>query len=166
MLWVTIALPSPLVATAAPSLSFSGNTLKAVEVTPERNTGLDKIYVLYDVKGVSFSVPVANINNARIYRYSNLGGAYAEEIKSVEKQGSQLVLDTFEGDLGYIIEDGDNRYYFWIVNTLRCDSRSAVSRRHRSRNVIIQSCRWRDPVHRYITTRSMASSACSTAKSG
>lgn len=116
MLWVAIVLSSPVVVSAAPALSFSGNTLKAVEVTPERNTGLDKIYVLYDVKGVSFSVPVVNINNARIYRYSNLGGAYAEEINSVVKRGSELVLETFDGDLGYIVEDGDNRYYFWIVN--------------------------------------------------
>lgn len=104
-----------MTASAAPAITFTGNSLQAVEVTPERSTGLDKIYVLYDVEGVKFSIPVSNISTAKIYRYSNLGGAYAEEINNVEKSGNILTVLEAEGNMGYIVEDGDMRYYYWLT---------------------------------------------------
>lgn len=103
-------------ALAAPAITFSGNSLSPVEVTPERSTGIDKIYVLYDTAGVTLSVPVTSSSRAKIYKYSNLGGAYAEEITGAEISGGSITLRDIEGNLGYIVEDGDNRYYYWIVN--------------------------------------------------
>lgn len=109
-------LVSGLTADAAPALSFSGNSLRPVEVTPEKSTGLDKIYVLYNLNGVDFSIKVSTPSRAHIYRYSNLGGGYAEEIKNVVVSGDTLTVEDVAGDYGYIVEDGDTRYYYWIVN--------------------------------------------------
>lgn len=112
---LSASLMVAMTASAAPDISFSGNSLQAVEVTPERSTGLDKIYVLYDVEGVKFSIPVSNISTVKIYRYSNLGGAYAEVINNVEKSGNIITVTEAEGNMGYIVEDGDMRYYYWLT---------------------------------------------------
>lgn len=105
----------------AGNLQFIGNNLHAIDVTPEKNTGLDHIYVLYDVNGVSATYEVASsaqAANVKWYRYSNLGGGFAEQISNVSTDGNLSVLNTVEGDMGYIIEDGDQRTYCWIVNYL------------------------------------------------
>ena len=89
----------------AADLSFSGNSLRPVTVTPDKATGLDKIYVLYSVSGVTFSYHPAT-DRVTWYRYSNLGGGYAEEVSSHIVNGVSI-LDSAEGDMGYIIEDCD-----------------------------------------------------------
>lgn len=98
-------------------LEFRGNSLRVLSETPERNTGLDKIYIAYDMTGVSAVYHAADAAGVKCYRYSNLGGAYAEEVQ-VEKEGNDIVIPSTEGDMGYIVEEGDTRYYFWIVNYL------------------------------------------------
>ncbi len=108
----------------AADLSFSGNSLRPVSVNPDKNTGLDKIYVLYSVDGVSASIRTSS-SKVTWYRYSSLGGGYAEEVGSTLQNGVST-LAQLEGDMGYIIEDGDSRYYFWIVDygPKRCNLRS------------------------------------------
>ena len=105
----------PLACVAAPALTFNGNTLRPIEVKPERTTGLDNIYVLYDLSGVSMSVAVSDPAAAKIYKFSNLGGAYSEEIKSTHIEDGKIVLDKVEANLGYIVEDGTQSYYYWVV---------------------------------------------------
>lgn len=99
---------------AAPELQFANSSLKPIAITPEKNTGIDRIYVLYDTSGVKASIKT-NTSNVKWYRYSNLGGGYAEEVESSLKNGISM-LANLEGDMGYIIEDGTDRYYFWVVN--------------------------------------------------
>ena len=100
----------------AQSVGFSGNSRSVWECVPEKNTGLDAIYVLSDVVDVEMSYDSGDVVQSKWYRYSNLGGGYAEEIKGVEQSGTVSTLRTIEGDMGYIIETGDSRYYFWVVD--------------------------------------------------
>lgn len=100
----------------AQNIQFMGNNLPVQEVTPDKNTGLDKIYVAYQTKGVSVRYTSANSGTVKWYRYSQLGGGFAEEITSIQYDGNESTLASLEGDMGYIIEDGDTRYYFWVVN--------------------------------------------------
>lgn len=104
---------------AAASLRFSGAQFRVLEVTPERNTGLDMIYVIYDTSGVSASFASTSGNDVKWYRYSNLGGGYAEEITGIQKDGDVTTLLQVEGDTGYIIEDGTDRSYFWVTDYSR-----------------------------------------------
>ena len=103
---------------AAQSLSFSGNSLKVIEETPEKSTGLEKIYVLYSVEGVSVSYTSSAGNRISWLAYGNLGGGHAEEIASVQS-GNTSTVTVIEGDRGYIVEDGDRRYCFWITDYSR-----------------------------------------------
>ncbi len=99
------------------SLSFTGNTLKVIEETPEKSTGLEKIYVLHTVQGVSVSYTSSSGNRINWLQYGNLGGGHAEEAASTQS-GNTSTLAQLEGDKGYIIEDGDRRYCFWITDYL------------------------------------------------
>lgn len=100
-------------------LSFEGNTYKVIDIDAEKNTGLNKIYVLNGTEGVTVSYNAVNGTSVRWYRYSNLGGGYAEEITDIDYDGQVSRLSKLEGDMGYIIEDGDTSYYFWIVDYSR-----------------------------------------------
>lgn len=118
-LLIAISLMASSAAFANGEITFSGNSLHAIDVKPATNTGLDHIYVLYSVEGVSASYSLASgssVSNVKWYRYSNLGGAFAEEISNVRIDGNSSIIDLESGDMGYIIEDGDHRFYFWIVD--------------------------------------------------
>ena len=99
------------------SEKFSGNARPVWSDVPEKNTGLNSIYVLYDVRGVSMSYIASNDNVAvKWYKYGALGGGYAEEITLVSKVGTETTISQVEGNCGYIIEEGDNRTYVWVVD--------------------------------------------------
>ncbi|MCM1005016.1 MAG: gliding motility-associated C-terminal domain-containing protein [Prevotella sp.] len=100
----------------AASVTFSGSTLSVIEETPEKSTGLNKIFVVYDVQGVSATYHADSSQQVVWYKYSNLGGGYAEQITNISHSGRDYTLSTLEGDMGYIVEEGTSRYYFWVVN--------------------------------------------------
>lgn len=107
---------APLTASAAATdISFSGNVRDVITVTPERNTGLDAVYVLYSLDGVSIDYATSS-PSVNWLRYSNLGGGFAEAAPGVERTASGFRLTAPEGDTGYIIEDGDRRTYFWLTD--------------------------------------------------
>ena len=99
----------------AQSLKFDGNTHNVLEEIPEKSTGLEKIYVLYSTDGVTASYTSSAGNRINWLKYGNLGGGHAEEVPSTQI-GNTSTLTSLEGDKGYIVEDGDRRYCFWIVN--------------------------------------------------
>ena len=101
----------------AQTVKFSGNTHSVYEEVPEKSTGLDKIYVLYNTAGVSVSYEA--VNNAEMvkwYKYGTQGGGFAEEITGIAKSGKVSTLSQVLPNSGYIIEDGVARTYFWVVN--------------------------------------------------
>lgn len=100
----------------AQNLEFSGNSIKVLEYVPEANTGLNKIYVPYTTDNLSAKFYSSNPTAVRWMRYSNLGGGFAEEINTAFVEGEYSVLPNIDGDMGYIIEDGDKRYFYWIVD--------------------------------------------------
>ena len=107
---------APLTASAAASdISFSGNVRDVITVTPQRNTALDAVYVLYSLDGVSIDYATSS-PSVNWLRYSNLGGGFAEAAPGVERTASGFRLTAPEGDTGYIIEDGDRRTYFWLTD--------------------------------------------------
>lgn len=96
-------------------ITFVGNTQKIINEKPESSTGLNNVYVIYDTNGVMAQYTTPN-NNITWYKYSNLGGGYAEIIDNVQKNGNTYSIALSSSDMGYIIEDGSDRYYYWVVN--------------------------------------------------
>ncbi len=104
----------PMFASAA-ELTFSGNVLPAIPETPAQGSGIMQIYVLNEIRGVKASYLSSNGNPVRWQRYSSMGGGYAEDVASTQS-GNVSTLTTLEGNMGYIVTDGNVSSYFWIID--------------------------------------------------
>lgn len=103
------------VLTGNATVTFIGNTQKVITEKPENSTGLNDVYILYNTVGINVQY-TAKSNNVTWYKFSNLGGAYAEPISGIQKNGKTYTMTLSSSDMGYIIEDGTDRYYYWVVN--------------------------------------------------
>lgn len=101
---------------SAHALDFEGVQLKVVSETPAASTGLQAVYVAPSTQGLTMVYTARSASSAvRWYRFSNLGGAYAEEL-TPQRSGSRVTLPAQNGDMGYIIEEGTDRYCYWLVD--------------------------------------------------
>ena len=114
-------------------VAFTGDeSHKIFEEVPAKNTGLDKVYVLYDSQQNRMQYTAGSSNAiVKWYKFGATGGAYAEEITSIERNGNVSVLKSVIPNSGYIIEENTNRKYVWVVNyadyRLRVNSIEAVN---------------------------------------
>lgn len=105
-------------ATVQAQVTFSPTQHETITVTPARNTGLDHIYVVFDTQQVNMSYTAQN-DRVQWYRFSNLGGGFAEELNDVTREGHTYTLAHPYGDMGYIIDDGDTRICYWVTDYSR-----------------------------------------------
>ena len=114
-------------------VAFTGDeSHKVFEEGPAKNTGLDMVYVLYDSQQNRMQYTAGSSNaTVKWYKFGATGGAYAEEITSIERNGNVSVLKSVIPNSGYIIEENTNRKYVWVVNyadyRLRVNSIEAVN---------------------------------------
>lgn len=99
----------------AAELNFSGLRLTPVVETPAASTGLTSVYVLPYIQGVTASYESTSGNSVKWQRFSALGGGYAEDVAS-EQNGSVSTLANLEGNMGYIVIDGSQSHFFWVVD--------------------------------------------------
>lgn len=105
-----------IISVTASSLSFIGNNKSVITDKPASSTGLDEIYILYNLNDVSAQYKASSSAEVKWYRFSNLGGGYAEELSGITKQNNVYTLHKPESDMGYIVQEGTTRHYFWIVD--------------------------------------------------
>lgn len=112
-LTTTIAIP------AFAALELLGTSKTPVRITPPASSGLNEVLVIPSVDGVTARFSSANSGTTvKWYRFSSLGGGYAEEVPS-SQSGTVSTLAKLEGDMGYIVEQGTDRYYYWITDYSR-----------------------------------------------
>jgi gliding motility-associated-like protein len=98
------------------ALTFSGNALPAITETTDASSGLTAIYILDNTAGVTASYTASSASSQVTWmRFSALGGGYAEDIAS-SRDGNVSSIQLTADDMGYIVEEGTSRQYFWIVN--------------------------------------------------
>lgn len=101
---------------ASAQISFSGNPLPAISDKPEASTGLSAVYVLNNSAGVTASYTASSAASpVKWMRFSSLGGGYAQDIPSTRNGNISSITLTKE-DMGYIVEEGNTRTCFWVVN--------------------------------------------------
>lgn len=107
-----VAMPS------AGQVSFVGDAgHKTIEVKPSSSSGLNTVYVVYDVRTVSMRYEATDANaNVSWYKFGASGGAYSEQIAGITRNGNVTSLDNVLPNSGYIIEEGTKRTYLWVVN--------------------------------------------------
>lgn len=103
----------------AAGLTWSGNRDKVISVTPPATSGLDEVCVVQSLHGVTLSFASDIPSTVKWYRYSNLGGGFAEPLSDVSIADGASRLDKVEADMGYIIENGDVRYNIWVIDYSR-----------------------------------------------
>jgi len=88
-----------------------------IELTPEKTTGLDKIYVVYDTEGVGMTVNSKTGEPAKWETfYYHDGNLVMETIPDVRWDGMATTLDKVRPNIGYKIDDGSKPFYCWVVN--------------------------------------------------
>ena len=99
------------VLSASGEVEFTGvGEYPVIKVTPEKSTGLDAIFVIYDTQGVGATYTSEAGKRASWKRFD------FEEIP-VLWNGHSTTLNQVKPNMGYIIEE-DNKlpYCFWVVN--------------------------------------------------
>lgn len=109
----TICLTTVVATAGAIDVTFSGNSLKVLSISPEASTGLENIFVAYNLSGVSASIRTES--EAKWYKFSNLGGGFAEELPGAIYSGGISTIDSLEGNSGYIVEYEGRQHPFWLV---------------------------------------------------
>ena len=116
---VTLMVAALALSSASGQLAFNNvGAHHVIEITPERNTGLDKIYVLFDTQGVemTFNSTTGVPATWESYTYIN-GNLVMEPVPDVRWDGMSTRLDKIIPNIGYKIQDGNNRpFYCWVVN--------------------------------------------------
>jgi gliding motility-associated-like protein len=102
---------------AAIQVSFAGVSHEVISVAPDKNTGLETVYVVYDSSAVSEMSIAGFSSSATVSKYSNLGGGYAQPVPSSYIDGN-IVVTRPEGDMGYIVEENGRNTCFWLTDYL------------------------------------------------
>ena len=98
-------------------LRFMGNEQPVIEIVPDKSTGLEKIYVLKNLSGVSAAFDGVNTpENVRWKIFSNLGAGYSIPLSNTHVENGVSIAQFMQGNLGYLIEYNDEKYCFWIVD--------------------------------------------------
>lgn len=104
---------------AMSQVAFQGASKDVITITPETSTGLNVIYVIYSLDGVSATYTPASASSGRDVKwlaFDNRGGGFAEAVTDVDyRPDGTSVLRSLDAS-GYIIEDGARRTYFWVVD--------------------------------------------------
>lgn len=100
-------------------VSITGDAYPPISISPDASTGLSAVYVLHSCpSNTSISYQSKNTTHPIWYTFGHLGAAYAEPISEdkINYSGSESILNDVRSDCGYVIEDGNSRTYFWIID--------------------------------------------------
>ena len=115
---VTLMVAALALLSASGQVNFTNvGQYHVIEVTPERTTGLDRIYVVYNTDGVGmeFNSTTGEPANWERFYYQD-GSLVMESIPGIRWNGMATVLDKIIPNTGYKIDDGGNPFYCWVVN--------------------------------------------------
>lgn len=104
---------------ASGQVSFTGVGGHPVyEVTPEANTDLNKIFVVYNTDGVGMTFNSSTGERATWESfYYNNGNLVMEPVTDIRWNGMGTTLNRVIPNIGYKIQEGNNHpYYCWVVN--------------------------------------------------
>ncbi len=116
--YIIVALAAAVAITGRCALTFTASLAghQPIDVTPASNTGLQHVYVLYNTAGIRAQYTAASSSaTVKWYRFSNLGGGFAEEVASY-RNGAVSSVDLTADDMGYIVDEGTTRTCYWVVN--------------------------------------------------
>jgi len=103
-------------ATAKGEIEFGGSLLPVITVSPDAKSGLDAIYVIDGLSGVTLSYESQYDLPVYFSTFDNLGIAFAKPVDNVRKEKNIYTVDLQNKDCGYIINDGTDVHRIWIID--------------------------------------------------
>lgn len=114
---ITAVALALIISADAANITVSAPSRKTLTPEVPATSGLNKLFVVDAMTGVSVRY-TPNSQSAQVnwLKYSSLGGGYAEPAACHQDSDGSWLLDTPEGDMGYIVEEGTDRFYFWLTD--------------------------------------------------
>lgn len=112
---LTILLAFASLAASAGGFSVSGGARSVISLEPERNSGLEALFVVDASAGsplVAVYTPDSPGATVSWSRFSNLGGGFAEPVDGADG----YTLAGLQPDMGYIVTEGGRQHCFWVVD--------------------------------------------------
>lgn len=112
---LTILFASCISAASAASFTLTGGARSVISLEPERNSGLEALYVADTSSGdrlTAVYTPDSPGATVTWSRFSNLGGGYAEPVDGADG----YTLRGLQPDMGYIVTEGGRQHCFWVVD--------------------------------------------------
>ncbi|MCM1483571.1 MAG: gliding motility-associated C-terminal domain-containing protein [Muribaculaceae bacterium] len=106
----------------AATVNFTGTDKAPVIDRPGAATGLEGVYVLHSLDGVSVTVSgLPSGTNAEWTMFDMRGAAYATAVEPslITAGADSSTLSHIESDCGYCVTCGDTRVYFWVIDYSR-----------------------------------------------
>lgn len=96
------------------ALTFDGLALPAVETPGATPSGIETVYMINTADGVNISY-TAQTDNVTWYQYY-ANNTEMTEVTGVVRNGNTYTIPASTQDVGYVIWDGTNQYYYWVAN--------------------------------------------------
>lgn len=96
------------------ALTFDGLALPAVETPGASLSGIETVYMINTADGVNISY-AAQTDNVTWYQYY-ANNTEMTEVTGVVRNGNTYTIPASMQDVGYVIWDGTNQYYYWVSN--------------------------------------------------
>lgn len=113
IIFVTVIHPSE---SFAQKIELSGGEYPAIVITPSKETGLNQLYVAYDITNLTLIYTTNNPGDVKVSVFSNKGANFATPVDNINIDNNNVKVDRLTSDSGYIIEDGEITQYIWIVD--------------------------------------------------
>ena len=118
---ITLMVAVLALLSASGQVVFTGGmtgTYPTIEIRlSDNHTSLNRIYVVYDIEGVSMSFNSWSGEPAKWDNYDYVNGHRVEEpVPNVRWNGMSTTLEKIVPNKGYIITEGNTPFYCWVVN--------------------------------------------------
>lgn len=100
----------------AKELEIVGCSLPPISVSPSKDTGLNTIFVVSDLNNAAIKYKTNSSGKVKISSFSNLGINFFTPLEYERIDAETISINLQDSDSGYIIEDGENIQYIWIIN--------------------------------------------------
>ena len=109
--WALVAVMLSCASAAGAELTFTGS--RVVSVNADASTGLERIYVVEDLSGVTVSYPAAD---AKWSVWGSMGAADAEPVSvTTDSSGSHYRFPD-ANDFGITVEEAGRMHHYWVVD--------------------------------------------------
>ena len=118
---ITLMVAALALLSASGQVEFTGGMTgkyPTIEIRlSDNHTSLNRIYVVYDIEGVSMSFNSWSGEPAKWDNYDYVNGHRIDEpVPNVRWNGMSTTLEKIVPNKGYIITEGNTPFYCWVVN--------------------------------------------------